>query len=274
MRYAAAENKGFPVCRLSSLRRRVNLSPPLNYEGAVAPIMITLRKSGERGYAHHGWLESWHSFSFADYHDPAHVRFGPLRVINEDIVQPGMGFDMHGHRDMEILTYVLDGTLRHRDSMNNAGDIGHGEIQLMRAGTGVLHSEFNPSDAEAVHLLQIWVLPDQQGLTPGYWQKAVPVRANRGRWCLLVSPDAAHDASDDALHIHQDARVSAAMLHGNDALQYALAPGRQAYLHVARGKLTANGHALEAGDALMYVDESSVALAAGDEAEVLLFDMA
>ncbi len=236
--------------------------------------MITLRKSAERGHALHGWLESWHSFSFADYHDPGHVRFGPLRVINEDIVQPGTGFDTHGHRDMEILTYVLDGTLRHRDSMGNTGDIRHGEIQLMRAGTGVMHSEFNPSPGEAVHLLQIWVFPDREGLAPGYWQKSVPVRENRGQWCLLVSPDAAHDASDDALHIHQDARVSAAMLDGADALEYALAPARCAYLHVARGSLTANGRALAAGDALMYVDEDRVELSAGANAEVLLFDMA
>lgn len=236
--------------------------------------MITLRKSGERGHARHGWLESWHSFSFADYNDPAHVRFGPLRVINEDIVQAGAGFDTHGHRDMEILTYVLSGTLRHRDSMGNAGDIRHGEIQLMRAGTGVLHSEFNPASDRSVHLLQIWVLPDQQGLPPGYWQKAVPVRDNRGKWCLLVSPDAAHDASDEALHIHQDARVSAAMLDGDDALDYPLVSGRRAYLHVARGSLTANGEALTAGDALMYVDEDSVELRGGANAEVLLFDMA
>jgi redox-sensitive bicupin YhaK (pirin superfamily) len=233
--------------------------------------MITLRKSTERGYAHHGWLESWHSFSFADYYDPAHVRFGPLRVINEDIVQPGTGFDTHGHRDMEILTYVLSGTLHHRDSMGNEGDIKHGEIQLMRAGSGVLHSEFNPSNDEPVHLLQIWILPDQQGLPPGYWQKRVPFR--RGQWNLLVSPDAAYDASDDALHIHQDARVSAAVLNGGETLEYPLAPARRAYLHVARGRLTANGRALEAGDALTYVDESRVELSAGENAEVLLFDM-
>jgi redox-sensitive bicupin YhaK (pirin superfamily) len=236
--------------------------------------MITLRKSAERGYAHHGWLESWHSFSFADYSDPAHVRFGPLRVINEDIVQPGTGFDTHGHRDMEILTYVLDGTLRHGDSMGNEGDIRHGEIQLMRAGTGVMHSEFNPSANEVVHLLQIWILPDQQGLAPGYWQKAVPVRVNRGGWCLLVSPDAAHDASANALHIHQDARISAARLDGTDRLDYAIAPGRRVYLHVARGRAIANGQSLAAGDALMYVDEERVELGTADNAEVLLFDMA
>jgi len=235
--------------------------------------MITLRKSSERGYAHHGWLESWHSFSFADYYDPANIRFGPLRVINEDIVQPGTGFDTHGHRDMEILTYVLSGTLRHRDSMGNGGDIRHGEIQLMRAGSGVMHSEFNPSADEVVHLLQIWIIPDQQSLTPGYWQKTIPVEAERGRWCMLVSPDAAHDASDDALHIHQDARVSAAMLNGGEILGYPLLPGRLAYLHVARGKLVANGIELGAGDALTFVDERSVELSSGQEAEVLLFDM-
>ncbi|MBI1174894.1 MAG: quercetin 2,3-dioxygenase [Sideroxydans sp.] len=232
--------------------------------------MITLRKSSERGYAQHGWLESWHSFSFAGYQDPAHMHFGPLRVINEDIVQPGTGFDTHGHRDMEILTYVLDGTLRHRDSMNNEGDIGHGEIQLMRAGSGVRHSEFNPSADERVHLLQIWVIPDAQGLPPGYWQKTVPLQ--HGRWSLLVAPDTARNA-DDALHIHQDARVSSALLDGDEALSYPLAPGRRAYLHVARGKLTTNGMTLAAGDALMFTDESSVDLAAGENAEVLLFDM-
>ncbi|HMC12909.1 MAG TPA: pirin family protein [Gallionellaceae bacterium] len=235
--------------------------------------MVTLRKSSGRGYAHHGWLESWHSFSFADYHDPANIRFGPLRVINEDFVQPGTGFDTHSHRDMEILTYVLSGTLRHRDSMGNGGDISHGEIQLMRAGSGVMHSEFNPSPDEVVHLLQIWIMPDVQGLTPGYWQKTIPVAAERGRWCLLVSPDATHDASDEALHIHQDARVSAAMLNGGETLGYPLIPGRRGYLHVARGKLVANGIELGAGDALTFEDESSIELSGGQEAEVLLFDM-
>jgi len=232
--------------------------------------MIILRPSAARGHAKHGWLESWHSFSFADYHDTEHVRFGALRVINEDIVQPGTGFDTHGHRDMEILTYVLDGTLRHRDSMGNEGDIRHGEIQLMRAGRGVMHSEFNPSTEETVHLLQIWILPDEQGLAPGYWQKRVPVKENSGQWCLLVSPDSA----DEALHIHQDARVSAALLNGADILEYELPQVRRGYLHVARGRLTANGQALQAGDALMYVDESRIELGSGVDAEVLLFDLA
>lgn len=231
--------------------------------------MITLRKSSERGHAQHGWLESWHSFSFADYHDPAHVRFGPLRVINEDIVQPGAGFDMHEHRDMGILTYILSGTLRHRDSMGHGEDIRYGEVQVMSAGTGVQHSEVNPSPVEAVHLLQIWIMPDQQGLTPGYQQKNFPLEEKQGRWCLLASPDRAQGS----LLIHQDARVFAARLDGAEMLSYPLAADRKAYLHVARGRLQANGYALSAGDALMYSDEAEVVLSDAREAEVLLFDM-
>lgn len=232
--------------------------------------MITLRKSTERGHAHHRWLESWHSFSFADYHDPAHVRFGSLRVINEDIVQPGAGFDMHGHRDMEILTYILSGTLRHRDSMGHGEDIRYDEVQVMSAGTGVQHSEINPSPDEAVHLLQIWIMPERQGLTPGYQQKNFPLEEKQGRWCLLASPDNAQGS----LLIHQDARVFAARLDGVETLDYPLAAGRKAYLHVARGSLKANGYALSAGDGLMYEDEAVVKLSAAREAEVLLFDMA
>jgi len=232
--------------------------------------MITLRKADSRGYANHGWLKSWHSFSFADYQDPAHIRFGALRVINEDIVQPGAGFDTHGHRDMEIVTYILSGRLRHRDSMGNGEDIHSGEIQLMRAGSGVQHSEFNPSDSEAVHLLQIWIMPDEQGLAPGYWQKTFPEEAKRGRWCLLASPDAA----DGSLRIHQGAKLSAALLDGAETLDYPIATGRKAYLHVARGSVQANGHELSTGDALMYVNEEWVSLAAGNKAEVLLFDLA
>ena len=232
--------------------------------------MITLRKADSRGYANHGWLESWHSFSFADYQDPAHIRFGALRVINEDIVQPGTGSDTHGHRDMEIVTYILSGRLRHRDSMDNGEDIHSGEIQLMRAGSGVQHSEFNPSDSEAVHLLQIWIMPNEQWLSPGYWQKTFPEETKRGRWCLLVSPDAA----DGSLRIHQDAQLSAALLDGAETLDYPIAAGRRVYLHVARGSVQANGHELAAGDALMYVGEERVSLAAGNDAEVLLFDLA
>jgi len=232
--------------------------------------MLTLRKADERGHANHGWLESWHSFSFADYYDPAHMRFGALRVINEDIVQPGRGFDTHGHRDMEIITCILSGRLRHRDSMGHGEDIRAGEIQLMRAGSGVQHSEFNSSPDEPVHLLQIWIMPDEQGLAPGYWQKSFSDEAKRGRWCLLASPDAV----DGSLRIHQDVRLSAALLDGAETLDYPIPAGRRAYLHVARGSLQANGRELAAGDALMYVDEARVSLAAGNDAEVLLFDLA
>lgn len=231
--------------------------------------MKVLRKGGERGYAHHGWLESWHSFSFADYRDPAHVQFGPLRVINEDIVQPGTGFGTHGHRDMEILTYVLSGTLRHQDSTGSSGDIRYGEVQVMSAGTGVQHSEVNPSPSEAVHLLQIWIMPDKQNLTPAYQQKEFPLDAKLARWCLLASPDAAQGS----LLIHQDARVFAARLNGAEKLDYPIAANRKIYLHVARGGLQVNGYELAAGDALMYEDEEKVELSAAKEAEVLLFDM-
>jgi redox-sensitive bicupin YhaK (pirin superfamily) len=231
--------------------------------------MIVQRKSGERGYAHHGWLESWHSFSFADYRDPEHVHFGPLRVINEDIVQPGTGFGTHGHRDMEILTYVLSGTLRHSDSTGSSGDIRYGEVQLMSAGTGVQHSEVNPSPDEAVHLLQIWIMPDRLGLAPGYRQRDFPLEDKLARWCLLASPD----AGKGSLLIHQDARVFAGRLNGTETLDYPIDARRKIYLHVARGGLQANGHKLSAGDALMYEDEAAVELSTAKDAEVLLFDM-
>lgn len=232
--------------------------------------MIVLRKSTERGYAHHGWLESRHSFSFADYYDPANIRFSSLRVINEDVVQPGMGFGMHGHRDMEILTYVLSGVLRHRDSMGHGEDIRYGEIQVMSAGTGVQHSEVNPSPADAVHFLQIWIMPDKQGLPPGYRQKNFSPENKQGRWCLLASPDSAQGS----LLIHQDARIWVARLEDAEKLDYSLAPGRKAYLHVARGSLQANGYEIFAGDALTFVDESVVVLKAARGAEMLLFDLA
>lgn len=231
--------------------------------------MIVLRKSEERGYAHRGWLESWHSFSFADYYDPAHMHFASLRVINEDIVQANSGFGTHPHHDMEILTYVLDGVLRHRDSMGNGEDIRRGEVQMMCAGSGVTHSEFNPSAAQPVHLLQIWIMPDRQSLVPSYSQNTFSEHDKRGRWCLLASPDQA----EGSLLVHQDVRVFAALLDGNERLAYHIATQRNIYLHVARGTLTANGQRLMAGDALMFSDEARVDLAAGDDAEVLLFDM-
>ncbi len=231
--------------------------------------MMVLRKASERGYAHHSWLESWHSFSFADYYDPTHVSFASLRVINEDIVQPNTGFGMHPHRDMEILTYILEGTLRHQDSIGNSEEIRAGEVQVMSAGAGVTHSEVNASATQAVHLLQIWIMPDRQNLIPGYQQKDFPLEDKLARWCLLASPDAAQDS----LLIHQDVRVFAARLDGAEKLDYPIAANQKIYLHVARGSLQANGYELATGDALMYTDEVEVELSDAKEAEVLLFDM-
>jgi len=231
--------------------------------------MITLRKATERGRADHGWLKSWHSFSFADYHDPAHMQFSSLRVINDDTVDAGQGFPTHGHRDMDILSYVLSGSLQHRDSMGNGRVMNYGEVQLMSAGTGVQHSEFNPSPLEEVHFLQIWIMPSQTGIKPGYQQKRFEPEEKHGRWCLLISPDAA----DGSLLLHQDARVYAAVLDGEQELSYSLAPGRKAYLHVARGAVKAANMQLAAGDALMLSDETSIQLQEGKAAEVLLFDL-
>ena len=232
--------------------------------------MMTLRRSTERGYAQHGWLESWHSFSFAEYHDPAHTHFASLRVINEDIVQPGAGFGMHPHRDMEILTYILDGALRHQDSMGNSEQLRAGEVQVMSAGTGVTHSEVNASNSQAVHLLQIWIMPARHNLLPGYQQKLFNDTEKRGRWCLLAAPD----QTDGSLLIHQDVRVYAALLDNREALSYQIQPGRKIYLHAARGKLSVNGQVLDAGDALMVSDATQLNLESGVNAEILLFDLA
>lgn len=232
--------------------------------------MLTIRRATERGHANHGWLESWHSFSFADYHDPAHVHFGSLRVINEDTVQPGQGFPTHGHRDMEILSYVLEGTLEHQDSMGNGTQIRYGEVQLMSAGTGVRHSEFNPSATEAVHFLQIWIIPDTQNLTPGYQQKPFGLEDKRGRWCLLASPQ----GEAGSLTIHQDVRIHAAVLAAGETLGYAIAPQRKVYVHVARGSVALNGQALNAGDAAKLSEENALSVTASAQAELLLFDLA
>jgi hypothetical protein len=232
--------------------------------------MITLRKATERGRADHGWLKSWHSFSFADYYDPAYMEFSSLRVINDDTVDAGQGFATHGHRDMEILSYVLSGSLQHKDSMGNGRVMNYGEVQLMSAGTGVQHSEFNPSPDEAVHFLQIWIIPKHMGIKPGYQQKYFAPEEKRGRWCLLASPDAANGS----LLLHQDARVFASFLDGEERLDYTLAQGRKAYLHVARGTLKAANMQLTAGDALKISDETTITLEKAIEAEVLLFDLA
>ena len=231
--------------------------------------MITLRKGQDRGHADHGWLDSRHSFSFAEYHDPKHMGFGPLRVINEDRVQPGAGFGTHGHRDMEILSYVLDGQLQHKDNMGNGSVIEPGDVQRMSAGRGVLHSEYNPSRDQPVHFLQIWIVPAKTGIDPGYEQKRVEPADKRGRLHAIASPD----GKDGAVTIHQDATVYAAMLDGAESARHALAPGRRAYVHVARGSVHVNGKPLVAGDAAKLERETEVVLNNGQGAEVLLFDL-
>jgi redox-sensitive bicupin YhaK (pirin superfamily) len=231
--------------------------------------MIALRPAAERGHANHGWLDSWHSFSFAGYHDPKHVHWGPLRVINEDRVQAGQGFGTHGHRDMEIISYVIDGALGHKDSMGNAASIVPGEVQRMSAGTGVTHSEFNHSPNGTTHFLQIWIIPDRMGTTPGYAQRHFADAEKRGRLRLVVSPD----GSDDSVSLQQDARMYAGLFDGEERAELALGAGRLGYLQVVRGEVTANGHALRAGDALKYRDEAKIAIEGGRDAEVLVFDL-
>jgi len=232
--------------------------------------MMEIRKSRDRGRADHGWLRSYHSFSFADYHDPEHMGFGHLRVINEDRVQPGTGFGTHGHRDMEIISYVLEGALAHKDSMGNGSTIVPGDVQRMSAGKGVMHSEFNHSKDGVTHFLQIWIEPDVTGIPPSYEQKHFDAAAKRGRLRLVASPD----GRDASVTIHQDAFLYAALLDGADRAVHKLQPGRRAYLHVARGALVANGQPLEAGDALKAVNTAELVLEQGKDAEVLLFDLA
>ena len=231
--------------------------------------MITLRRSDERGHANHGWLDSFHSFSFADYYDPAHMGFGPLRVINEDRVEPGMGFGTHGHRDMEIVSYVLDGELEHKDSMGTGSTIVPGDVQRMSAGKGVLHSEFNPSRERKVHFLQIWIEPAVRGIAPSYEQARVAADAKRGRLAPIAGPA----GSGAAVAIHQDARLFATLVDGEERVEHALAPGRRGYVHVARGRVRVNGQALGAGDAAKLEGEAAVVLEHGEAAEVLLFDL-
>jgi len=231
--------------------------------------MITLRPASERGHANHGWLDSHHSFSFADYYDEAHMGFGPLRVINEDRVQPGMGFGTHGHRDMEILSYVLDGELSHRDDIGNGSVIVPGDVQRMSAGRGVRHSEFNPSRERPVHFLQIWIVPAEQGIPASYEQSRILDEDKRGKLALIAAPA----GQRGAVVIHQDARVYAGLFDGGESAALAIAPGRRAYVHVARGDATVNGKALGAGDAAMLVGEPEVAIANGRKAEVLVFDL-
>jgi len=231
--------------------------------------MITLRRSQERGYADHGWLKSFHSFSFADYHDPAHMGFGPLRVINEDRIAPGTGFGTHGHRDMEIISYVLEGELAHRDSMGNGSVIRPGDVQRMSAGSGVRHSEYNHATDRTTHFLQIWIEPNVAGIAPGYEEKRFSEAEKQGRLRLIASPDGA----DGSVSIHQDARLYASRLSAGQSLAAELAAGRLGYLHVVRGEVTLNGQRLAGGDAAKIRDERALAIYCQDDAEILLFDL-
>ena len=232
--------------------------------------MQTLRKSQERGYADHGWLKSFHSFSFAGYHDPGHMGWGNLRVINEDRIEQGKGFGKHGHRDMEIISYVLSGELAHQDSMGNVKGIPPGDIQRMSAGTGVTHSEFNHAKGQTTHFLQIWIEPNVTGIAPSYEQKSIPAIDKRGALRLVASPDGAQGS----VSIHADAALYAGQFDGAERAQRALDPGRRAYVHLIRGALDVNGQRLATGDALLLENEGSVSFSNGDDAEVLLFDLA
>jgi redox-sensitive bicupin YhaK (pirin superfamily) len=231
--------------------------------------MQEIRRAADRGHAQHGWLDSWHSFSFADYYDPAHMGFGPLRVINEDRIQPGTGFGTHGHRDMEIISYVLEGALGHRDSMGTGSTIVPGDVQRMSAGRGVQHSEQNHDKAGTTHFLQIWIEPNVRGIAPGYEQKHFDAASKRGRLRLVASPDGA----EGSVTIHQDARIYAGLFDGAERAALPIAPGRRAYLHLVRGALTANGTPLAAGDALKMSGVAEVVLEKGADAEALLFDL-
>jgi redox-sensitive bicupin YhaK (pirin superfamily) len=231
--------------------------------------MLRIRKAGERGHARHGWLESFHTFSFAGYHDAEHMGFRDLRVINEDRVQPGRGFGPHGHRDMEILSYVLEGALAHRDSLGHGSTIRPGDVQRMSAGTGVTHSEHNASASEPVHFLQIWILPEREGLAPGYEQRHFGAAERSGALRLVAS----RDGRDGSLTLHQDVDVHATLLAPGQSLELALRPGRHAWVQVARGAVECNGLALEASDGAALSDEARVALAARSSSELLVFDL-
>jgi redox-sensitive bicupin YhaK (pirin superfamily) len=231
--------------------------------------MLTIRRAEQRGHANHGWLDTYHTFSFADYHDPAHMGFRALRVINEDRVLPGRGFGTHGHRDMEIVSYVLEGALQHRDSMGTGSVIRPGDVQRMSAGTGVLHSEFNASDREPVHFLQIWLLPSRGGIAPGYEQKTIGDAEKRGRLRLVASPDGA----DGGLTIHANAKLYASLLSAGESVQHVVVPGRHAWVQVVRGRVRVAGEALKAGDGASISDAGALPVEAADEAELLIFDL-
>ena len=232
--------------------------------------MITLRKSSERGYADHGWLKSFHTFSFAGYHDAAHMGYGNLRVINEDRVAAGHGFGTHSHRDMEIISYVMSGELAHKDSMGNVKGIPPGDVQRMTAGTGVQHSEFNHAEGQTTHFLQIWIQPNVFGIPPSYEQKTIPGVDKRGALRLVASPDGALDS----VTLHADARLYAGLFNGNEAATLALNPQRKTWVQMLRGQLDVNGHTLQAGDGAALEAEGGLQLSGGQDAEVLVFDLA
>ena len=232
--------------------------------------MMTLRKAAERGHAHHGWLDSYHTFSFADYYDVEQMGWGALRVINDDNVQPGQGFPTHAHRDMEIISYVLEGELEHKDSTGTGAVIRPGDVQVMSAGTGIRHSEFNPSRDNPVHFLQIWIVPKFTGAPPAYQQKFFDTAGKRGRLRLLIS----QDGREESLKIGQDASVYAALLDGGERVEHEITPGRRAYVHVARGEASLNGQRLRGGDGVKVADERKLSLSEGNNAEILLFDLA
>jgi len=231
--------------------------------------MITVRPSRERGHAAHGWLDSHHTFSFADYHDPSHMGFRALRVINEDRVEPARGFGTHQHRDMEIVSYVLEGALEHKDSMGTGSIIRPGDVQRMTAGTGVAHSEYNQSKSEGVHFLQIWIVPEKAGLQPSYQQKNFPIDERKNQLRLVAS----RDGRDGAVTVHQDAEIYAAVLDEGAAVSHSLAPGRHAWVQVARGAVTLNGRPLDEGDGASVSEEAQLDLKARAPAEVLVFDL-
>lgn len=228
-----------------------------------------VRRSADRGYAEHGWLKSWHSFSFADYRDPDHVHFGPLRVINEDYIAPGQGFGTHGHQDMEIITYVLEGELAHKDSMGNGSMIRPGDVQRMSAGKGVRHSEFNNLPDATTHLLQIWIMPNVHCIEPGYEEKHFDPAEKQGRLRLIAS----NDGRDGSVLMHQDASLYAGLFGGSDSAMWTVQPGRKAYLHVARGSITVNDQTLNSGDALKVSAATVLHIGDGQDSEILLFDL-
>ncbi|MDD5175217.1 MAG: pirin family protein [Sterolibacterium sp.] len=231
--------------------------------------MFNVRKSQDRGYADHGWLKSYHSFSFAGYYDPAHMGWGNLRVINEDLIAPDTGFGKHSHRDMEIISYVLSGELAHQDSIGNVKGIPPGEVQRMSAGSGVAHSEFNYAKDQTTHLLQIWIKPNATGIAPSYEQKTIPAERKRGTLCLVASPNGAQDS----VTIHADATLYAGLFDADESAELALDPKRKAYVHLVRGALEVNGQHISTGDAVLLKDENRITLANGRDAEVLVFDL-